>query len=117
MCDRKFEKGDTVYEQVKTIYDGTDETYPIEVISRWCFGCEFEMQKRVEEIDFESLKCEEASYLSYKQYIPCGNPAVAIIWHNRDGKHCYPMCLPCANHNIRNRGGILLGKKKGMKIL
>lgn len=49
MCDTKFKKGDTVYEQVKTIYQGRDETYPVEVISRWCEDCEIEMQKRVED--------------------------------------------------------------------
>ncbi len=48
--------------------------------------------------------CQEASTQSRGMYIPCGNPATAIIHHDRDGRGYY-MCPPCAYHNIRNRGG------------
>lgn len=47
LCEAEFKKGDTVYEQVRTIYDGQDETYPVEVMARWCEDCEAEMQKRL----------------------------------------------------------------------
>ncbi len=47
MCDYEFKKGDTVFEQVRTTYQGDDETYPEEVISRWCVDCETEMDKRI----------------------------------------------------------------------
>jgi hypothetical protein len=45
--------------------------------------------------------------LSFGGYIPCSAPAVAIVHHDRDGRGYY-MCLPCADHNLRNRGGRLV---------
>jgi hypothetical protein len=63
--------------------------------------------------NFEGMKCEEASIHSKKTFIPCGAPAVAVVWHERDGKHTYLMCAPCAFHNVRNRGGKLIAKLKG----
>jgi hypothetical protein len=47
-------------------------------------------------------KCEEASHLSHKFYIPCGRPAEYIV-KNRDPRP-YAMCEACADHNVRNRG-------------
>lgn len=57
---------------------------------------------------FEGMKCEEASQFSVTEYIPCGQPATAVVWHQRDGKHTYLMCAACADHNVRNRGGKLV---------
>ena len=54
------------------------------------------------------LTCQEASIHSRETFMPCGAPAAAIVWHERDGKHLYLMCAHCAAHNIRNRGGRLL---------
>lgn len=51
--------------------------------------------------------CQEASPMSMNFKIDCGVPAVGIVWHNRDQK-AYPMCEPCLDHNVTNRGGILL---------
>lgn len=47
-------------------------------------------------------RCEEASPLSHKVFIPCGRPAVVIV-KTRDPKP-YNMCAACADHNVRNRG-------------
>lgn len=63
------------------------------------------------EIDWDRLKCEEASPLSYNIKIDCGAPAEVIIWHNKD-RRAYAMCFGCADHNIRNRGGIELARKE-----
>lgn len=51
--------------------------------------------------------CQEASPLSVNMKIDCGRPAVGIVWHNKDQK-AYPMCDQCVDHNVTNRGGILL---------
>ena len=45
---------------------------------------------------------------SNETFIPCNAPAVAVVWHKRDGKHTYVMCAQCAWHNVKNRGGRLL---------
>lgn len=58
--------------------------------------------------DFSDMKCEEASIHSRETFIACGAPAVAVVWHKRDGKHTYLMCLSCAWHNVKNRGGKLI---------
>lgn len=55
----------------------------------------------------EGLKCQEASVLSFATYIPCGAPAGAVVWHEKD-KRAYIMCAECAWHNVKNRGGRLL---------
>lgn len=56
--------------------------------------------------------CEEASILSTNTYIPCNAPAVSIVgWKGRSDKPIR-MCRECANHNIRNRGGELIGPYK-----
>jgi hypothetical protein len=52
-------------------------------------------------------RCQEASILSRENYIPCGARAVAIVYHHRDLRGYY-MCLPCADHNCRNRDGVLI---------
>lgn len=58
-------------------------------------------------VELEDTPCEEASPLSFHTQIDCGRPAVKIVWHNKDHR-AYPMCASCADHNIRNRGGIEL---------
>lgn len=47
--------------------------------------------------------CEEASTLSRETYIPCNAPADVVVYSEKDGRE-YRMCIPCANHNVRNRG-------------
>jgi hypothetical protein len=49
-------------------------------------------------------KCQEASSLSREEYIQCGKPAVCIV-DNGDSQP-YWMCEECADHNVRNRGGV-----------
>ncbi len=58
----------------------------------------------------DGATCQEASPLSFHNYIACGAPAVAIVFHDRDGRGYY-MCAPCADHNIRNRGGRLVAQR------
>ncbi len=55
--------------------------------------------------------CEEASPLSRNFKIDCGRPATALVWHNKD-QRAYRMCPMCADHNVTNRGGILLVPSK-----
>jgi hypothetical protein len=61
-------------------------------------------------IRWDLLTCQEASQFSRETYIPCGASATSIIWHNKDRK-AYAMCDMCADHNVKNRGGIVLAKK------
>ena len=55
----------------------------------------------------EGAKCQEASSLSVKQYIPCYAPATSVVRHDKDDRSYY-MCTPCAWHNVQNRGGQLM---------
>lgn len=52
-------------------------------------------------------RCQEASIFSRESYVPCSKPAVAIVRHEKD-QRAYYMCAPCADHNVRNRGGKLI---------
>lgn len=61
-----------------------------------------------------NLTCEEASPMSANFYIPCGQPAVAVVDHGR-GEGEYLMCEACADHNVRNRGGTSRPIKDGDK--
>jgi hypothetical protein len=51
------------------------------------------------------LTCQEDSL--HVPGLQCGAGAAAVVWHQRD-KRAYPMCAPCAWHNVKNRGGRLL---------
>ena len=54
-------------------------------------------------------RCEEASLLSRETYIPCNAPAVSVVgWKGRSDKPIR-MCADCTRHNIKNRGGELIG--------
>jgi hypothetical protein len=64
----------------------------------------------------KDARCQEASILSRATYIPCCAPAVAIVYHDRDRRGYY-MCLPCADHNIRNRGGKLVKVNSAGRVL
>lgn len=46
---------------------------------------------------------------SRERYIPCGQPAVALV-KNRD-PNPYFMCMGCADHNVRNRGAKIIALK------
>lgn len=59
----------------------------------------------------EGTRCEEASTLSIQTYIPCGEPAVAIV-DNGDRRRYY-MCEGCTDHNVRNRGARIIARKEG----
>ena len=52
--------------------------------------------------------CEEASPHSHQSYIPCNAPAVKMIGF-AEGERPYRMCLPCATHNLKNRGAKDMG--------
>lgn len=63
----------------------------------------------------DDATCQEASIFSYNSYIPCGKKAVAIVYHERDGRGYY-MCEGCTSHNIKNRGGKLVSVKEGYNV-
>lgn len=65
--------------------------------------------------DFRNRGCEEAHTLSRETYIPCGRPAVAVVWSGRDGK-AYRMCVGCADHNIHARRCVLLAVVNGFGL-
>jgi len=54
--------------------------------------------------------CQEASPFSSSSYVACGQPATHMVKHRRD-RRSYLMCEMCADHNVRNRGGILVRKR------
>ena len=59
----------------------------------------------VEPLKAKEHCCEEASLASHTTYIPCNNPAVSIVgWKGRSDAPIR-MCVACADHNIKNRGG------------
>lgn len=55
-----------------------------------------------------SNTCEEASPFGGGAYVPCGAPATKQVYHRKDNK-TYAMCAGCADHNVRNRGGVYVG--------
>ena len=61
--------------------------------------------------DFAGAACEEASFLSREKYVPCGALASSAVYHEKD-RRWYFMCAACADHNVRNRGGVLLRSVK-----
>jgi len=63
----------------------------------------------------DDAKCQEASILSRESYIPCGAKATTIVYHEKD-RRGYFMCDPCADHNIRNRGGNLVTLSPASKL-
>jgi len=58
----------------------------------------------------EYCRCQEASFLSRETYIPCGAPAVGLMWSLKDHR-AYLMCESCINHNLR-RGMVLVARRK-----
>ena len=65
--------------------------------------------------DLNECMCQEANLLGIAindEPIPCGQPGAKVVFHQHDGRHVYVMCLPCAEHNIRNRGGVELVPKE-----
>src|SRR5215510_11176731 len=66
-------------------------------------------------INFEELKCEEASILSLNKHVPCMEPGYALVWHQRD-RRAYIMCKSCTSHNVHNRGGIQLTEAQPQAI-
>lgn len=57
-------------------------------------------------------RCEEASPLSGYAYIPCNRPAEHVVkWKDRSDP-AIRMCGGCADHNVRHRGGEIVGPFK-----
>lgn len=55
--------------------------------------------------------CEEAALfpVGLSFYVPCNEPAVNIVgWKGRSDIPV-PMCEKCTFHNIKNRGGQIIG--------
>jgi hypothetical protein len=53
--------------------------------------------------------CEEASPASRDRYVPCNQPATAVVFSEVDQRD-YRMCPACADHATKNRGMKLLGR-------
>ena len=58
ICDYEFKKDDIVFEEVRNIYRGKDETFPEEVLHRWCEDCEYETQRRLEQ-EWNQIEAKE----------------------------------------------------------
>jgi hypothetical protein len=76
------------------------------------------MPFKIEPVDSEKpiqdgALCQEASFLSIQNYIPCNRTAVAVIRHR--GERDYLMCAACADHNLRNRRAQLVRVKNDWK--
>lgn len=59
---------------------------------------------------WDNLFCQEASTQSVDYFIPCGNPAVTIVYHSREDR-LYLMCKGCASHNVLHRSGRLMASE------
>ena len=62
-------------------------------------------------MNLSKCKCQEANLHGIciaGEPVPCGAPGAKVVFHQHDGRLVYVMCLPCADHNIRNRGGVEL---------
>ncbi len=62
-------------------------------------------------IDLSKCRCQEANMAGIvinDEPVPCGRPGAKVVFHQHDGRNVYVMCDSCADHNIRNRGGIEL---------
>lgn len=68
--------------------------------------------KTTKDIVWDNLRCEEVAFAVGVKTFNCGRPAEVIVFHNGD-RRAWAMCLMCADHNIRNRGGIELARKDG----
>lgn len=66
-------------------------------------------------IDLKGTRCQEASSMSATRYIPCGDDATKLVLSDR-GTRLYFMCEPCADHNVRNRGAILVATHQEINI-
>lgn len=62
-------------------------------------------------MNLSECRCQEANlqgicFPGTFDPIPCGQPGAKVVFHQHDGRNVYVMCLACADHNIKNRGGI-----------
>ncbi len=55
-------------------------------------------------MNLSECPCQEASPRSHDEFIACGAPGAKMVFHQKD-RRAYVMCAPCADHNIRSRGG------------
>lgn len=70
-----------------------------------------------EDLDPETrtIKCQEASSLSHRSYMACGETATKLVLSER-GTRLYFMCDACASHNIAHRGAVLIAVHEEMKV-
>ena len=66
-----------------------------------------QLEASVAELKASPTGCEEASLNSKEHYIPCNAPARFMV-KNRDATP-YRMCEMCADHNVKNRGAVVIG--------
>lgn len=59
--------------------------------------------------------CQEASVFSGSKYIPCGEDATKLVLSER-GRRIYPMCDACADHNVQNRGAVLVATHEDLNV-
>jgi len=62
-------------------------------------------------IDLSKCPCQEASVLSGSMFVPCGQPGERVVFHQKD-RRAYVMCGLCADHNLKNRGGVELVERE-----
>jgi hypothetical protein len=58
--------------------------------------------------DAEPSGCQEAA-LGLPFYLPCNEPAVSIVGWLGKSEGPYRMCAACTDHNVKNRGAMVLG--------
>jgi hypothetical protein len=56
------------------------------------------------------VPCQEVHAVVNGRPLHDGEEAVIVVWHEKD-RRAYPMCEACGDHNVRNRGGRLLGRR------
>jgi hypothetical protein len=61
------------------------------------------------------IHCQEAAPISSERYVACGNVTKKLVLSER-GTRLYFMCDGCADHNVRNRGAILVAVHEEMKV-
>ena len=58
--------------------------------------------------------CCEECVMRMPFYAPCNKPAINIVgWKHRPNEGPYRMCEMCTDHNVKNRGAMIVEKFRG----
>lgn len=63
----------------------------------------------------DGARCQEVMDMIGDNYLRCNSPATCVVDHQREGEPAYYMCMPCGNHNVRNRGARLVCGDAGIR--